>query len=197
MSMELVARVDIRDVHFEDRTLEGLQCVEHRDRCERVPGGIDDNRVGLLARRLNEIDQHSFMVRLMKRQLRAREPCKFLAACLDRSKGGGPIDVRLAHAEEVEVRPVQDHQSHLWSFPQRRGPPRYHALTRRGVWQDCCTQQPANTAERLFCNAMVPSSLGWLCKRPPSTSLNADERFRLSPCRTTGVRRRAPCRHAG
>src|SRR5262245_58188175 len=133
MSMELVARVDIRDVHFEDRTLEGLQCVEHRDRCERVPGGINDNRVGLLARRLNEIDQHSFMVRLVKRQLRAREPCKFLAACLDRSKGGGPVDVRLAHAEEVEVRPVQDHQSHCGPF-RKAWSPTISRPYRRGVW---------------------------------------------------------------
>ena len=66
MPMELVARVDIRDVYFEDRTIERFQRIEHGNRCERVGGGVDDNRICFLARRLNEIDEHSFVVRLVK-----------------------------------------------------------------------------------------------------------------------------------
>ena len=66
MPMQLVTRVNIRDVHFEDRPLESLQCVEHGDRREGVASGIDDDRIGFLPRRLNEIDQHAFVVRLVK-----------------------------------------------------------------------------------------------------------------------------------
>jgi hypothetical protein len=36
------------------------------NRCERVAGGIDDNRISFLARQLNEIDERSFVVRLVK-----------------------------------------------------------------------------------------------------------------------------------
>src|SRR5262249_42165633 len=91
-------------------------------------GGIDNYCVGLLPRRLDEIDQLPFMVRLMKCELRACQFGELLAARFDRSERGGTVDVRLAHAEEVEIRPVQNHQTHC-DPSSKADPGRYHALT--------------------------------------------------------------------
>src|SRR5439155_18078855 len=77
----------------------------------------------------------AFVVRLMKGQPRAGKLCKVLAARLDRSERGGPVDMRLAHAEEVEIRPVEDHQSHRRRFLENHCA-RYHAITFRRVWHD-------------------------------------------------------------
>jgi hypothetical protein len=62
MPVQLVARMDIGDVNLDDRTREGLERIEHCDRCERVGRRVDDERVGLFARRLDQLDQLAFMV---------------------------------------------------------------------------------------------------------------------------------------
>src|SRR5271166_1522380 len=51
--------------------------------------------------------------------MRARKLCKRLAAFLDGGEGRGPVDMRLTHSEQVEVRPVKDHQSHCGPFVER------------------------------------------------------------------------------
>src|SRR5208337_1446142 len=57
-----------------------------------------------IQRGLNEIDQSSFVVRLMKRQLGACGLRKLLTACLDCGKRRQAVNVWLTHAEKVEVR---------------------------------------------------------------------------------------------
>lgn len=53
-------------VHLDDRPFEDLEGIEHRDGCERIRGRIDDDRVGLFPRRLDEVDKRALMVRLVK-----------------------------------------------------------------------------------------------------------------------------------
>jgi hypothetical protein len=62
MPVKLITRVNIGNVNFEDRSFEGLERIEHCDRCERIGGRIDDQRVRMLTRRLDKIDQIAFMV---------------------------------------------------------------------------------------------------------------------------------------
>src|ERR1700741_4660639 len=52
------------------------------------------------------------MVRLVERQLRAGKGGELLAARLDRLQRGRAIDVRLAHAEQVQVGSVDDRDAH-------------------------------------------------------------------------------------
>jgi hypothetical protein len=104
--------VDIGDVHLEDRATEDLHRVVHRNRREGVARRIDDQGVGVGARRLDQVDQHAFVVGLVERQLGAREPGERLATRLDRVERGGPVDMRLPHAEQVQVGAVEDHDAH-------------------------------------------------------------------------------------
>ena len=67
--MQFVARVDVGDMHLDDRPFEDLERVEYRDGRERVAGRVDDDRIGLLARGLNEVDQRPLVVGLMERAL--------------------------------------------------------------------------------------------------------------------------------
>jgi hypothetical protein len=55
-------------MHLDDRPFEDLERVEYRDGRERVAGRVDDDRIGLLARGLNEIDQRPLVVGLMERR---------------------------------------------------------------------------------------------------------------------------------
>jgi hypothetical protein len=48
--MQLVTRVDIRDVHFEDRSIEDSQNIVHRNRGEGVRRRIDDQYISVGAR---------------------------------------------------------------------------------------------------------------------------------------------------
>jgi hypothetical protein len=66
MAMMLVPGVYVRDVKLDDRTLEHLHRIEHRDGRERVSDGVDDERVGAHARVLDEVDQHAFVMALSR-----------------------------------------------------------------------------------------------------------------------------------
>jgi hypothetical protein len=67
--MQFVSCMDVRDMQLDDRPFEDLERVEYRDGRERVAGGVDDDRIGLLARGLNEVDQRPLVVGLMERAL--------------------------------------------------------------------------------------------------------------------------------
>src|SRR5271165_1104236 len=95
--------MDIGDMHLDDRPFECLERVEHCNRRKAVGGRVDYDRIGLLSRSLNQIDQSSFVVRLMKRQMSACGLRKLLAACLDCGKGRRAVNVWLAHPQKVEV----------------------------------------------------------------------------------------------
>src|SRR5436305_1301340 len=112
MAVKLVARVDVRDMHLEDRPFEDLHCVEYRYRRERIGGRIDDQRVGFRARRLDQVDQNALMVRLMERELRAREISELLATGLDRIERRRSVDMRLSNPQHVQIGAIDDHDAH-------------------------------------------------------------------------------------
>src|SRR4051794_16719702 len=106
MTMQFVPRVDVGDMQFDDWPFEGFERVEHRNRRERVGGRVDDDGISLRSRGLNEIDQSPLVVGLMKRQVGACNLRKLLTTCLDRGKRRRAVNVRLTHAEKVEVRAI-------------------------------------------------------------------------------------------
>ena len=60
--MQLISRMNIRDVDLDDRTLEGLQGIIDGNRRERIAGGVDDDGVRRQPGRLDQIDQYPFMI---------------------------------------------------------------------------------------------------------------------------------------
>ena len=112
-----VAGVNVGNVHLEHRPLERLDGIENRHRTKRIAGRIDDDGIGGLPRGLDPVDQLALMVRLVKRQLDPEFTRVLFAGLPHLRQRRGPVDVRLAHAEQIEVGTVQDHQSlHGGSF---------------------------------------------------------------------------------
>jgi hypothetical protein len=60
--VQLVARMDVRDMHLDDGAIEHLEGVNHGDRRERMGGRIDDDGVGIRARRVDEVDQRTLVI---------------------------------------------------------------------------------------------------------------------------------------
>jgi len=111
MAVVFVAGMDVGNVHLQDRPLERLQRVEDRDRGKGIAGRIDDDGVRGFPRRLDQVDQRALMVRLVKRDCEPQLRGVLLAIRLDLCQRRGPVNVRLPYAQQIEVRPVQDHQS--------------------------------------------------------------------------------------
>ena len=101
MSVELVTSMDIGDVHLEDWPFESFQRVKHCNKGERISRRVNDQRIGISARCLNKVDQHAFVIRLMKDELRTGEFCELLAARFDCIERGRAVDMRLTNAQQV------------------------------------------------------------------------------------------------
>ena len=66
MMPEGLPLVNIRNVNFEHRTVERIQCIEDGDRRMREGRGIDCNAGGGLAGFMNPIDDFIFPIALME-----------------------------------------------------------------------------------------------------------------------------------
>ena len=64
--MIFVAGVDVGDMHLHRRPLEDLDGIHDADGGGGEAGRIDDEGIGLLARRLDQVDQHAFVVGLVE-----------------------------------------------------------------------------------------------------------------------------------
>jgi hypothetical protein len=96
MVTEILAGVNIADVHFDGGDLHRHQRVMQRDRGVRIAGGIDDNPGRLLGMRLvDEIDQFAFAIGLpaigFQAELRRGLRAKFLDVTGNVAVGGGVI----------------------------------------------------------------------------------------------------------
>src|SRR5450631_885549 len=96
---EFLALVDVRNVNFDDRRIEGIQCVEDRNRRMGECGGIDHNAGGDFSRLVNPVDDLVFAVGLVKAKLKSKLGGEVPAVSLDIGKGLVTVDVRLAFAE--------------------------------------------------------------------------------------------------
>src|SRR3954451_1188922 len=74
--------VDVCDVHFDDRAIERLECIEERNRFEAKPGGINDDSACRAAGFMYTIDQLSLVVRLSEIYFEAMILCALRAASL-------------------------------------------------------------------------------------------------------------------
>src|SRR5262245_48958319 len=110
MSMQLVSGMDVGDVDLDDGPVESLEGIVDRNGRERVAGWIDDDGIRALARRLDEIDESPLMVRLLEYQGCADMLGERCAACLDSGKCGRAVDVRLPHAQQIEIGAIEDHE---------------------------------------------------------------------------------------
>src|ERR1700730_10563652 len=113
---EFFALVNVRNVHFDDRRFKGIQRVEDRNRRMGECGGIDHDAGCNSSRLVNPVDDLVFTIRLVKAKLKSELFGKLPAIGLDVGKGFVTVDVRLALAQQIQVRTVQhvDDSTHGW-----------------------------------------------------------------------------------
>src|SRR5262249_24720475 len=104
---EAFARVDVADVHLDDRDLHREDRVENRHGCRGVAGGIDHDPDRLVpCRLLNPVDDRALVVRLAKLDRDVETLAGLAAQLLDVGERGAAVGLRLARAEQIEVRTI-------------------------------------------------------------------------------------------
>ena len=112
MPAPLLALVDVRQVHLDERDGERLERVVDRPRVVRPGPGIDDQAVGRPERLVEEADVLALVVRLPAAHLEielARPRVDLRLQILDRLVA---VDRLVAPTEQVEVDPVEDVDAH-------------------------------------------------------------------------------------
>src|SRR5258708_26115604 len=118
---EFVAPINVGEVHLDDRQGGGVERIEYGDRGVREGAGIEDDAVCGLPRLVNPVDQLAFVVRLAEIHDEVERSGTFEACLLDVRQRLMAVDFRLAQAEQVEVRSVED--QNRWIAGQPAAPP--------------------------------------------------------------------------
>ena len=105
---EALALVHVRDVHLEDRALEGVERVEDGDRGVGEGARVDDDAAGALPRLVDPVDDLVFAVALVEAEAELQLRRQRAAGGLDVGESLVPVDMRLALAQKIEVRTVED-----------------------------------------------------------------------------------------
>ncbi len=95
-------------MHLDHRPLEGVEGVQNGDGSVGEAPRIDDDSIRRFTRLLNPVNDPAFVIRLEKAAFKAklaRQPCAILLNVRQRLAA---IDFRLAQAQQVEVRAVDD-----------------------------------------------------------------------------------------
>src|SRR5712664_882042 len=108
MMPEGLPLVNIRNVNFEHRTVERIQCVQDGDRRMRECGGIDCDAGGSLAGLMNPIDDFIFPIALMELQFQFVFGGDTPTGSFHVGECFMPVDGGLTFAEQIEVRSVDD-----------------------------------------------------------------------------------------
>src|SRR5262245_53826676 len=110
-----LALVDVCDVQLDDRAVEHLQGVKDRQRREGECGRIDDDTGSAVDRLMDPADDLGLAVRLPEfDRVGAR---RLAAIALDIGQGRLAVDFRLALAQAIEVRTIQNvNRFHLYTL---------------------------------------------------------------------------------
>src|SRR4051812_32043672 len=100
---KLLALVDVRDMDFDDRRVEGVQRVEDCNRCMGECGGVYYDAARSFPRLVNPVDDLVFAVRLVKADFKSKLAGDLATVGLDIGKSFVTIDVRLPLAQKIEV----------------------------------------------------------------------------------------------
>src|SRR5471032_2786551 len=95
-------------MHLDDRQSRRSQRVQNGDRAVRIGAGVDDDSVGALPRLVDPVDEQALVVGLTKLDRHRERLGALQTSLLDVGQGLVAIDLRLAQAEQVEIRSVED-----------------------------------------------------------------------------------------
>ncbi len=103
-------RVDVGQMHFDDRFFDGGDGVAQRIRIVRERPGVEHDDVGI--RCMKRVKERAFVVRLERFDFHRERVAERLQPFVDGVEGGGAVNRRLARAEQIEVGAVQDQDFH-------------------------------------------------------------------------------------
>jgi len=103
-----LAAVDLTDMHLDHRPFKSIERVQNRNRRMGQGGRIDDDPRGLVARLMNPVDDLAFPVGLQQRDRKTELRADGGAVAGYIVQRGSAINLGLALAQKVQVRPVQD-----------------------------------------------------------------------------------------
>src|SRR5207302_9315440 len=109
---ELLAGVDVGDVHLHHRHRERLETIVEGKRVVRERARVDDDPGRGRRLLLQEVDDLAFVVALEQRHLRVALSRGFANHLVQVGQRSGAVDVRLALAEQVQVGAVDDADLH-------------------------------------------------------------------------------------
>ncbi len=113
MMAERLARVDVREMHFDKRDGHRAECVAQGDAGVGVTRRIDDDEFDTFRSCvLHPVDQFSFVVALKTFQLNAGNPGARFHNAMDVCQSNPTVNFRFAVAEQVEVGSMEDKNSH-------------------------------------------------------------------------------------
>ena len=104
---ELLALVDVREVHLDDWHVDRRDGVADGDAVMREGRCVEDDEVELVVGLLDGVDEVALVVRLVERRLDARLSGARGNHRVDIVERRVAVDLRLTRAEHIEVRPMQ------------------------------------------------------------------------------------------
>ena len=108
----LLALVDVREVHLDERHLERLKRVVDRPGVVRPGAGVDDQPVGGAEGLVEEPDVLALVVRLAAADLQVELARPGVDLGLEVLDGLAPVDRLVAPPKQAEVDPVEDVDAH-------------------------------------------------------------------------------------
>src|SRR2546428_2024058 len=108
---EFLARGDVADMYLHDRERTVRQGIAQHDRGVRESAGIDDGTCGITVL-LQEVDERPLVVRLKRHKVGAGLARDLAASGLHFLESRPPVDLRLAHTEEIQIWAVDEKDLH-------------------------------------------------------------------------------------
>ena len=105
---EAFALVDVGNVDFDDRAIEGVESIENCNGRMGIGAGIDDDGCGFLAGLMDPVDQLMFGIALLEADLELQFRRQSAAVRFNIGQGGVAIDLGLALTQQVQIGAVED-----------------------------------------------------------------------------------------
>src|SRR5712672_901650 len=97
---------------FDEGNLHAGKSIANRETRVAVCAGVHQRAIGATTQRVNRFDDFPFSVVLRERELDSKLPGDLQEPRLDVGESLGPVKLRLARAEQIEVRAIDDGDSH-------------------------------------------------------------------------------------
>src|SRR5688500_7052197 len=109
-----LAREDVRQVHLDERHINGGERVANGETRVRVRPGVDQCAICLSTHGVDSVDQLALAVVLSELHFGANFPSDHAEPFLDVAERCATVDFGLARAEQIEARPIQHGDAHYF-----------------------------------------------------------------------------------